>query len=91
MGAGRTLLDPADVQGRGFKVHLIPPQIDQFGHPQAVPVGDKHHGGVPVVVAIALRRAHELLDLGRGQVHAGAQVAVAAALGRTCFDFRWLA
>jgi hypothetical protein len=72
MGAGRTLLDPADVQGRGFKVHLIPPQIDQFGHPQTMPVGHQHHGRVPVAVAVALRHRDQPLNLMLGEVLARA-------------------
>jgi hypothetical protein len=38
MRAGRALLDPADVQGGRSEVNLLPAQVNQFGHSQAVPV-----------------------------------------------------
>jgi len=41
-----------------------------------MPIGHKHHRGVPVAPAVALGRCHEPLDLGRGQVFAGAELAV---------------
>jgi hypothetical protein len=48
MGAGTALLDPADVQGGGGEVGLVPAQVRQLAGPEAVPVGHKDHGGVPV-------------------------------------------
>ena len=33
MCAGRAVLDPADVQGRGLEVDLLPAQIHHFGRP----------------------------------------------------------
>jgi hypothetical protein len=84
MGAGGARLDSADVQGRGFEVELIPPQVDQFGGPQAMPIGDKDHNGVPVAVAVALRRRDQPLDLMLGEVFARPQVAVSAPPRRNC-------
>src|SRR5271155_4192448 len=49
-----------------------------------MPIGQEDHRGVTVAVAIALGRFHEPLDLGLGQVLAGAQVAVGEALGGNC-------
>ena len=41
-----------------------------------MPVGQKHHRAVPVTPAVALGRVHEVLDLGGGQILAGAELAV---------------
>ena len=70
-------LDSADVQGRGFEVDLIPPQVHDFGRSQAMPVGHQDHAGVAVAVAIALGRRDQPLDLMLGEVFARPQVAVA--------------
>jgi len=48
------LLGPADGQRRVFEVDLVPAQVDQFNRPEAVPVGQQHHGGVAVAVSIGL-------------------------------------
>jgi hypothetical protein len=66
MRAGSALLDPADVQGGRSEVHLLPAEVHQLGYPEAVPVGDEDHGGIPVAPPVALRRFHEPLDLGLG-------------------------
>src|SRR5262249_5410650 len=78
MGAWRSLLDPADVQGGRPEVHLIPPQVHQLRNPETMPVSRENHCGVPVAVAVARGGLHEPLDLGLSQVFAGPQVAVAA-------------
>ena len=59
MRAGRSLL-------RTCRVAVLKSTCE-FGHPQAVPVGDKDHGGVPVAVAVAFRRRDQSLDLILGQ------------------------
>ena len=82
MRAWGTLLDPADVQRGRSEVDLIPSQVHEFRNPQAVAIGHQDHGGVPMPVAVALGRVHELLDLGLGQVFAGAKVAVTAPFWR---------
>src|SRR6516165_2598369 len=38
MRGWRALLDPADMQGGGGEVHLVPTQVDQLAHPQAMAV-----------------------------------------------------
>jgi len=91
MAAGSARLDSADVQDRGFEVDLIPPHVHQLGCPQPMPVGDKDHGAVPVPPTVAPDGSHKPLDLGLGQVFAGAQVAVGAAPGRNCSIYdSWL-
>ena len=84
MGAWGALLDPADVQRGRPEIHLIPPQVHQLGGPQAVPVGHKDHRGVPVAPAVSPGGFHQPLDLGFGQVLAGAQVGIGAPLGPDC-------
>ena len=60
----RALLDPADVQGRGVEVDLIPAKVGEFGHTQAVAVGDEDHGGVAMTVAVLAGGLDQALDLG---------------------------
>jgi hypothetical protein len=84
MGTRRALLDPADVQRRRSEIHLLPPQVHQFGGPQAVPVGHKDHRGVPVPPTVSLGRVHQPLDLGFRQVLTGAEGAVRWPLGLNC-------
>ena len=84
MRGRRALLDPADVQGGRPEVHLIPTQVDQLGRSQAVPVGHEDHGRVAVAPAVALGNLDEPLDLGLGEVLAGAQLGVGGALGGNC-------
>jgi hypothetical protein len=79
-----TLFDPTDVQRGRPEVQLIPAHVHQLGDPEAVAVGHEDHGGVPVAVAVALGRVHELLDLGLRQIFPSANVAVGASLGRNC-------
>jgi hypothetical protein len=76
MCAGRALLDPTDVQGGRPEVDLIPAQVNQFGRPQAVPIGHQDHGGVAPAMAVVLGGGDQPLDLGLGEVFAGAQVGV---------------
>ena len=84
MGAWGALLDPADVQGGGGELHLIPAQVHQFGDTQAVPESHENHHGVAVAPAVALGRFHQPLDLGLGQILAGPQVGVSRTLGGDC-------
>ncbi len=84
MGAGCALLDPPNVQGGRFEIDLIPPQIDQLGRSQAMPVGDKDHRGVAVAMAIAPGSLDQPLDLVLGKVLAGPQIAVAASTWCNC-------
>src|SRR5262245_52827253 len=46
MGARSALLDPADVERSGPELHLLPPEVRQFGSMQAMPIGHKDHRGV---------------------------------------------
>ena len=84
MGAGGALFDPADVQGAGGELHLIPAQVYQFGDTQAVPISHEDHGGVPVAPPIAFGGRQQALHFGLGQVFAGAQVGVRHTLGGDC-------
>ena len=84
MGAGRALLDPAHVKRPRGELDLVPAQVHQLGGPQAVPIGHKHHRGVPVAPAVLPGGVHQPLDLGLGQVLAGAQLAVGRPLRGNC-------
>src|SRR5262249_25552143 len=84
MCAWGALFDPTDMQRASPEVHLIPAQVRQFRRPQAVPVGYQGHGGVPAPPTVLPRRVHQPLDLGLGQVLAGAQLAVRGPLRGNC-------
>src|ERR1700687_4549554 len=87
MGAWGALLDPADVQGGRPEVDLVPPQVDQLGDPQAVPIRHKDHRRVPVAPAIVLGCLDQSLDLCLGQVFASAQVSVGGPFWPDCSLF----
>ena len=67
MGGRGAVLGPPDVQGRGFEVDLLPAHVHHFGRSEAMPVGQKHHEGVTVAVAVGLGCLDKLLDLVGGQ------------------------
>ena len=58
------------------EVDRIPPQRHQLGHPESVPIGDQHHGGVAVAVTVAAGGGDQLVDLGLGQVLAGTDLGI---------------
>src|SRR5262249_56376744 len=71
------VLRPADVQRRiAAPLDLRPLQIGNLDSPQAVPEGNQDQRSVPVAVAPQLGGGDQLLDLGRGQVFAGAHLSV---------------
>jgi hypothetical protein len=73
MDAGRAALGPTDVQAPRGEFDLVPLQVAQLRGPQTMPVADQDHGGVAVTVAAVLPgRGHQGLDLGGGQILAGA-------------------
>ncbi len=50
------------------KVDGVPAQGHQLDWAQTMPVGDQHHGGVAMVVAIGAGGFDEAIDFGVGQV-----------------------
>jgi hypothetical protein len=67
------IFNPAHVQaGIAAQVHLIPSQINQFRRPKAMPERQQDHRGVALPIPIGLRGFDQSLDLGLGQVFAGA-------------------
>jgi hypothetical protein len=55
-----------DVNRCGMEVDRVPSEFAYLGSPEAMPVGDEDHGGVPVAVAITFRGLDQPLDLGLG-------------------------
>jgi hypothetical protein len=47
-------LDAVDMQAAVREVDRVPPQRDELGRPQTVPIRDQHHGGVAMAVATIL-------------------------------------
>ena len=50
------------MQPTGVEVDGVPPETDQFRHPEPVPIGEQNHGGVPVAITgrSTLRDAAEI-------------------------------
>ena len=59
------------------EVDGVPAQRHQLGRPQPVPVGDQHHGGIAVAVAVLPGNSDQAGDLGVGQIFARADLGVA--------------
>ena len=64
------------------EVDGVPAQRHQLARPQPVPVGDQHHGGIAVAVAILPGGIDQAGDLAIGEVLAGADLGVTLAARR---------
>ena len=64
------------------EVDGVPPQRDELARPQPVPVGNQHHGGIAVAVAILPGSIDQAGNLAIGEVLAGADLGVALAARR---------
>ena len=64
------------------EVDRVPAQRHQLGRPQAVPIGDQHHGGVAVAMAVLPGGSDQASDLAVGEVLAGADLGIAFAARR---------
>ena len=68
--------DAADMHAAMGEVDGVPAQRHQLGRPQAVPVGDQHHGGVAVAMAVLPGSIDQTTNLAIGEVLAGADSAL---------------
>ena len=78
------MLDPANMQSRMIKVHLIPTEIRKLTHSESVAIGDQDHGGAPMAPAALAGRLDQLLALDLGQVFAGADLGIRTPSGGDC-------
>jgi hypothetical protein len=63
------ILRSPDMEVPSFKLDLIPPKSNHFRHPQAVPVSQQDHAGIPLPVSSTPRCGlQELRNLGRRKV-----------------------
>src|SRR5215471_9923135 len=74
--------EPPDMQAAMGEVDGVPAQRHQLGRPQPVPVGDQHHGGIAVAVAILPSSIDQAGNLAIGEVLAGADLGVTFAAWR---------
>ena len=74
--------EPPDVQTAMGEVDGVPAQRDELGRPQPVPVGDQHHGGIAVAIAILPASIDQAGNLAIGEVLAGADLGVTFAARR---------
>jgi hypothetical protein len=79
MRCRRAVLGLTDVQDGHFEVDLLPLQIHHFSRSEAMPVGQKHHQGVPVATAVGLCCLDEPVDFISHQVLTRAQLVINAA------------
>jgi hypothetical protein len=63
------------------EVDGVPAQGHQLDRTQAMPVGEQHHGGVAMAVAVGPGGFDEAVDFGVGQVFARPHVGIANPLG----------
>jgi hypothetical protein len=52
----------------GVISNLIPAEINQFGGPQPVAIGDQDHGGIAVAPSVALGRRPQACHLTVGEI-----------------------
>src|SRR5215467_2508975 len=50
MRGRQPMLPPADMEDAALEVDLLPAQGHEFGHPEPMPIGEKHHGRVPMAM-----------------------------------------
>ena len=60
------VLFAGDIHRGSMEIDRVPSEFAYLGSPEAMPVGDEDHGGVPVAIAIGLGGIDQLLDLGLG-------------------------
>ena len=75
-------LEPPDMQAAMGEVDGVPAQRHELARPQPVPVGDQHHGGIAVAVAILPGSIDQAGNLAIGEVLAGADLGVTLAARR---------
>ena len=80
VNARRAVLGPVHVQAAMAEVDGVPPQRHQLGRPKTMPIRDQHHSGIAVAVAILPGGDDQTIDLGVGQVLAGADLGVTFAV-----------
>src|SRR6516225_6679095 len=74
--------EPPDMQAAMGEVDGVPAQRHQLGRPRPVPVGDQHHGGIAVAVAILPASIDQAGNLAISEVLAGADLGVTFAARR---------
>src|SRR5713101_7683463 len=103
MGARHPTLEATHMEEPLIEVELIPPQGNEFGHAQAMAIGQENHRVITQSMsADTPGRLAQAVDLGFGEILPGAEVSMFVALGKrelrhqcvldgqlSCF--RWLA
>lgn len=87
--AWHAVLDPADVQGRGLKVDLLPTEVDDFGRSEAVPVSQKHYESVALTLTVLSGGLDQALHLGMGEVFSGSQLGIPWSAGNCSIYSCW--
>jgi hypothetical protein len=70
------------MQGCGFKIHLLPPEITHLSGPEPMTKGEEDHEGVAVALAIDRRYCDKPLHLVGGEMLSGSELSVRPPLVR---------
>jgi len=62
MRARRAILHPANVEGGGFEVDLLPTKVRDFSRSQPMPECQQDHSGIAMALAIGLCCLNQLLN-----------------------------
>ncbi|SRR6266566_436682 len=83
MRAGRSVLNPANMQGCGSEVDLFPAQIADLRRSQSMPKRKQHHEAIAGALPIPALAIDQLLDLTSGEMLPGAQLSPSVRVCRT--------
>jgi hypothetical protein len=79
MGTGQPIVPATDMEEAIPEIDLIPAQRNQFGHTQAVAIGQLDHRGIPVAMPTeAFGHTDETLDLCGCEVFTTAPIRIGA-------------
>jgi hypothetical protein len=76
-------LGAVHVQTAMTEIDAIPTQRYKLADAQPMPIGDQHHGGVAMAVAVVTSGLDQALNLGLGKVFARSDLGIRTAPGRT--------
>ena len=89
MRAGRSVLNPANMQGCGSEVDLFPAQIADLRCSQSMPKRKQHHEAIAGALPIPALAIDQLLDLTSGEMLPGAQLSIGLSQRDCAINSAW--
>jgi hypothetical protein len=80
----RAVLDPRHMKLGAGEVDRFPPQANELGRAQAVPVSDENHRGITMRIVVSAGRLDQALDLRLSEVFPRPNIAIPPPFG-----WRW--